>query len=153
MGDPHTHQHERREPVSGGDNESCWKTLRSGPFLLHVTSDGGTVGVFLPTVVLLPVGALLSVLQAEFVTNLEGLAHSPNDAHGLALRERKIKTHENKIKQVKKKKHLFLKFFHYSSQIGKSKLALYLIELSSFKVDISPISARNIRLNRHRSLI
>lgn len=34
----------------------------------------------------LPVGVLLSVLQAELVTNLEGLADSPHDAHGVGLR-------------------------------------------------------------------
>lgn len=33
----------------------------------------------------LPVGVLLSVLQAELVANLEGLADSPHDAHGVGL--------------------------------------------------------------------
>lgn len=50
------------------------------------TSDSGAVAILLAVAVLLPVCALLRVMQTQFVTNLEGLAHSPNNTHGLALR-------------------------------------------------------------------
>lgn len=63
-------------PLRKARDESC------------VTSDGGTVASLLSVVVLLAVCALLRVLQTQFVTNLEGLAHGPDYPHGLALRER-----------------------------------------------------------------
>lgn len=57
-------------------------------FQLHVvwgTCGSRTVGVLLAAAVLLSVCALLRVLQAQFVANLERLADGPNDTHGLTL--------------------------------------------------------------------
>ena len=55
------------------------------------TWDGGVVAVLLAVAVLLPVSVLLRVQQTQFVTNLEGLADRPHDAHGLTL-DRKTET-------------------------------------------------------------
>lgn len=55
--------------------------MRSGPG----TCDSRIVGVLLAAAVLLPVCALLRVLQTQFVTNLESLADGADDTHGLTL--------------------------------------------------------------------
>lgn len=56
------------------------------------TWDGGVVAVLLAVAVLLSVCVLLRVLQAQLVTNLEGLADRPHDAHGLTLHGQRQKT-------------------------------------------------------------
>lgn len=64
---------------------------QNGCFLLHVhvvssfTSDSGIVAVLFAVAVLLTICVLLCVLQTQFMTNLESLADSPNNTHGLAL--------------------------------------------------------------------
>lgn len=51
-----------------------------------LTVAAGLLRGLVALAVRLPVSVLLSVLQAELVANLEGLADGPHDAHGVGLR-------------------------------------------------------------------